>query len=84
MLAVTFIVTQTTDSRAYCLYFIHNSCDPSHKITGILSSKDIHKALHVCITQVQHETSNKEIKKLEVGVQIPNQSSLKMLQPFLD
>lgn len=70
---------------AWLLRFIFNSkITCVQRITSFLSSNEIQKATLCIIRIVQHVNFNKEIQCLEVGKELPKNSNLICLRPFLD
>lgn len=69
---------------AYCLRFIVNSKKQSKRLTGALSTKELHAALYTCIRMAQAEEFKKEINALSASSALPATSKLRNLHPFLD
>lgn len=69
---------------AFCSRFINNARPKHAKRRGPLSACEIHDALNIWITAVQHRHFEADIKKLQRNGPTANVSHLQSLRPFLD
>ena len=68
----------------YCLRFIRNCQGAEPRITGPLTSKELHDALHLWVRLTQEKCFKAELTSLRRGHCVESKSKLSQLNPFLD
>ncbi|XP_050675186.1 uncharacterized protein LOC126972451 isoform X2 [Leptidea sinapis] len=69
---------------AYILRFIFNCKNPKSKLTNFLSPSEISNSETILLQSVQQEMFPEEYKLIKSGKNIPSNSKLNSLSPFLD